>query len=130
MTMPDPLARRNGTLPVFQQYPVNAPVPTTQAQLAKAGSLGLTVLDAKDHAFQQIEGRVNKGGRSYSHQRYFEGQAAITLHTLTTAYDEIYRGEMRKIVDNQPRDREREVVTVTQVEKTRAPGAIGYLFGR
>jgi hypothetical protein len=127
--MPDPLARRNGTLPVFQQYPVTAPVPTTEAQLAKAGSLGLTVLDAKDHAFQQIEGRVNKGGRSYSHQRYFEEQAAITLYTLNAAYDEIYRGEMRKIVNNQPKERVREVVTETRYEKAPAKGLNGYLFG-
>jgi hypothetical protein len=127
--MPDPLARRNGTLPVFQQYPVNAPVPTTEAQLAKAGSLGLTVLDAKDHAFQQIESRVNKGGRSYSHQRYFEGQAATTIHSLTVTFDEIYRREMLNIVNNQPKERVREVVTETRYEKAPAKGLNGYLFG-
>ena len=88
--MPDQaLARSQTTLPVFQQYPAPVPVPTTQAQLAQGMSLGLTVLDAKDHAFQQIESRVNKEGRSYSHQRYFEGQAATTLHSLTVTMDEI-----------------------------------------
>jgi hypothetical protein len=132
--MPDPLARREPTLPAVQQYPANAPVPTTHAQLAKAVHLGVTVLDAKDYAFQEIERRVNKPGRSYPHQRYVEGQAAFTLHTTTVAFDEIYRREMRKIVANQPK--ERVLVPVPHYEEVRPKGVVhpkglmGYLFSR
>jgi hypothetical protein len=126
--MPEPLARRQTALPVFQQYPTNVPAPTTQAQLEKVANLSYTVLAAKDQTYQQIEAYVNKGGRSYYHQRYVEGQAAYLLHGHDVAVDEIYKREMRKIVDNQPK--EREVVTVTRVEEARPRGAIGYLFGR
>jgi hypothetical protein len=129
MAMPDPLARRQTTLPVVQQYPAHVPVPQTQAQLAQVVSLGTTVLDAKDHAFQEIESRVNKGGRSYTHQRYIEGQAADTIISLTVAMDEIYKRKMLEIVNNQPKERVREVVTETRYEKAPAKGLNGYLFG-
>jgi hypothetical protein len=129
--MPDQsLVRRQETLPVFQQYPVNVPVPTTQAQLEKAANLSYTVLAAKDQTFQQIEAVVNKRGRSYSHQRYIEGQAADILSRHDVAVAEIYRRKMEDIVNNQSKEREREVVTVTRYEEAPPKGVIGYLFGR
>jgi hypothetical protein len=127
--MPEPLARREPRLPAVQQYPSSAPDRQIQAHLDQTVSLGLTVLDAKDHAFQEIERRVNKPGRSYSHQRNFAEVAGYTWHTLNTAMNEIYKGELVTIVNNQPRQREREVVTITRyAEVPVKKGLIGYLF--
>lgn len=87
------------------------------------------MLAAKDQLYQQFEAYVNNNsGRSYYHRRFVEGQAAYLLHAHDVAVDEIYRREMRKIVDNQPKDR--EVVTVTRYEEVRPKGLMGYLFNR
>jgi hypothetical protein len=126
--MPDQaLARRQTTVPtVVQHHQQSVALRHTNAQVTKAENLTSAMLVAKDRYYQRLEAYVGKGGRSYHHQRYIEGQATDLLQKHDVALDEMYRREMRRIVDNQPT--ERVLVPTPYYVEVRPRGLIGKLF--
>jgi hypothetical protein len=124
--MAQPLSRRQTGDLVFPQDSSSGMEQHTQAQLDTVRRLADMGIVEYDRMYADMQGYVQRPGRSPDHQKYITERAASLLVTHNIAVDTIIRRAISQTIDTRY-VQEVEVQKIIEVQK---PGIIPRLFGR